>query len=259
MLHHWEEPCLAGTRGSGTVFFGGCPLGCLFCQNHAISHRAGGAPHTAQQLAARFLAMQQRGAHNLNLVTAGHYRPWVQRALALARAQGFSLPVVWNSGGYETTEALDALAADVDIWLLDLKFHAAALAATLADAPDYFPVASAAAKQACRLAGPPVFGGGGLLRRGVILRLLVLPGHHKDAMALLRFMASELPRGGFLLSLMRQYTPPPGLGLPRPLSRRLASYEYRQVLDEAERLGLATGYTQQAESASAAYIPPFEV
>lgn len=260
-LHHWEEPCISGTRGSGTVFFSGCGLGCVFCQNHQISRvhndaLAGKAMDTTT-LADTYLSLQRQGAHNLNLVTATHYRPWVQQALAAARTKGFALPVVWNSSGYETEESMRALAPDVQIWLLDLKFHSSILSAQYANAPDYFEYASRAATLACTLAGPPRFDDVGLLQSGVVLRLPVLSGHRDDAKQLLAWMADTLPPGGFLLSLLRQYTPPAGLCLPSPLHRRLSSFEYRDVADTALRLGLEDGYTQQAGSATQAFVPPF--
>jgi putative pyruvate formate lyase activating enzyme len=135
--HHWEEPCISGSRGSGTVFFTGCPLGCVFCQNHAISHRGGaGRRVTAEELAGIFLDLQRQGVHNLNLVTATHYLPWVQMALGLARGRGLALPVVWNSSGYETAATMAALAGMVDVSLLDLKYKTPALGQRLAAAPD---------------------------------------------------------------------------------------------------------------------------
>lgn len=256
--HHWEEPCISGTKGSGAVFFSGCHLGCAFCQNHSISHGQAGTALSVEDLAACFLKLEGRGVHNLNLVTASHYRPWVMAALQIARGHGFKLPVVWNTGGYERLDSITGLANDVDVWLFDLKFHSPALSAQLAAAPDYFRVASAALQEACRLAGPPVFSADGLLLRGVVLRLLVLPGHKNDAQQLLAWAAENLPRGGFLLSLMSQYTPPQGIQLPSPFNRRLASYEYRAVAGTALELGLQLGYFQDRASASPAYIPPFE-
>lgn len=261
--HHWEEPCISGTRGSGTVFFTGCALGCIFCQNHTISRAecaatAGREMDTAA-LAEAFLTLQAQGVHNLNLVTASHWRPWISEALHRAREHGLALPVVWNSGGYETAEAMVQLATDVDIWLLDMKFYSPQLSDDLANAPNYFEYAAATALQACSLAGSPVYDGERLMQRGVILRLLILPGQRQDAKALLDWMAESLPPGGFVLSLMNQYTPPEHVALPGALGRRLASYEYNDVLEHAHALGLDTGYTQQRTSASAAYIPPFEV
>lgn len=261
--HFWEEPCLSGTAGSGAVFFTGCPLRCSFCQNRALWQKTAGKPVSVLQLAEIYLALQRQGVHNLNLVTAGHWRPQVQQSLALARSQGLNLPVAWNTGSYETPDALRALAGDVDIWLADLKFFSRELSARLAKAPDYFAVASAAIKQMALLAGPPQIDESGLLRRGLMLRILVLPGQREDAKALLRWAANSLPRQGFLLSLMRQYTPPAdaqqpeGRPLPAALKRPLSSFEYKDVLAEAHKLHLLRGYTQGPGSALSAYTPQF--
>ncbi len=257
--HFWEEPCISGTRGSGCVFFSGCGLRCCFCQNATVSHGGFGQTLSTDGLTDLFLSLAAGGVHNLNLVTATHFRPAVQQALADARARGLSLPVVWNTGGYETTETIDALASDVDIWLFDLKFYDPGLAAALCGAPDYFSVASAALLRALEHCGPPVFDDDGLLRRGLILRLLVLPGHRGDAVQILRWVADHLPRDGFLLSLMRQYTPPkdplPRAGLNRPLT----DYEYRRVADVALALGFENGFFQDRGCAEPGYTPPFDL
>ena len=253
--HHWEEPCISGSRGSGTVFFSGCGLGCVFCQNHQISHGGLGRAVSEEELAALFLDLQAQGVHNLNLVTATHFAPGVLAALALAQSRGLRLPVVWNTGGYEAPATIEMLAPKVDIWLFDVKFHSSELSRRLASAPDYFKVASRAAQLAQQAAGPPQIGADGLMRRGFILRVLVLPGHAADAMALLDWAAQSLPQGGFLLSLMRQYTPLPGLA--KPFNRPLSTYEYRKVADHALALGLTQGYTQQAGSAGPGYVPHF--
>lgn len=255
--HMWEEPCISGTRGSGAVFFSGCGLGCLFCQNLTIS-RGGGQAVSVPKLANIFLRLQQQGVHNINLVTAAHYRPWVQAALRQARKNGLLLPVVYNTSGYETPQSIRALAPDISVWLTDFKFHGAALSAQLANAPNYFAIASTALQAMCATAGPPVFDSDGLLQKGVIVRLLVLPGHRQDAIHLLQWMAKNLPQNGFLLSLMNQYTPPEGTTLPSPLHRRTASYEYNAVADEAIRLGLTNGYMQQRTSAELFYTPSFD-
>lgn len=255
--HHWEEPCISGTRGSGAIFFTGCALGCSFCQNHTISRGTAGQPVGILQLVQIFLLLQSQGVHNINLVTAGHYRPWVKRALALARRRGLHLPVVWNTGGYETPDAIQDLQEDVDIWLTDIKFYSPALAKDLAAAPNYFNVASAAAQAMCKTAGPPLFRQG-ILQKGVIIRLLVLPGQRQDAKQLLHWMAEHLPKGGFLLSLMSQYTPPAGLCLPPPFNRRVASFEYNDVVRTAIELELTQGFMQQRSSAAESYTPLFD-
>ena len=258
--HFFEEPCISGTRGSGAVFFSGCPLGCVFCQNHAISRGVAGREADAGELAAVFLQLQAQGVHNLNLVTPTHYRAQILEALAAAKAQGLRVPVVWNTGGYETADAAGALAGAVDIYLTDVKYHSAALSQQLCGARDYFDHAMRFAQDACRAAGPPVFDGAGLLQRGVVVRVLALPGHTDDTVDILHALAEALPKGGFLLSLMRQYTPPENDGhLPRELRRPLASYEYRRVCGAALDLGLENGYFQQKGSVGRAYVPDFDV
>ncbi|MFV0414553.1 MAG: 4Fe-4S cluster-binding domain-containing protein [Oscillospiraceae bacterium] len=256
--HFWEEPCLSGTRGSGTVFFSGCSLGCSFCQNCAISRGGQGWPVTTKELAGVFLSLETQGVHNLNLVTATHYLPWVAKALTLARRQGLSLPVVWNTGGYETLETVAFLHPYANIYLTDLKFYAPALAARLAKAPNYFAVATAALQAMCEQTGTPRFNGEGILQRGTIVRILVLPGQRQDAKELLYWLARNLPKGAFLLSLMSQYTPPPGQPLPAPLNRRIASFEYNDVVNTAVDLGLTGGFMQQRSSAKEEYTPPFD-
>ena len=205
-LHAWEEPCISGTRGSGTVFFSGCSLGCCYCQNYRISAENFGKPLSVPQLAAIFLRLQAQGAHNINLVTATHYAPWVTAALDKARAQGLRLPVVYNTGGYETEQTVRALAPYVDIWLTDMKYVSSALSGEYSAAPDYFAVAAPALRQMLAQAGPPVFGADGLLQRGVIVRHLALPGALHDSLAVLRFLAGLGPQN-FLFSAMSQYTP----------------------------------------------------
>ena len=204
-LQFWEEPCISGTRGSGTVFFSGCALRCCYCQNYAISAENFGKEISVQRLAEIFLALQGQGAHNLNLVTAGHYLPWVCEALDLVKGE-LSIPVVYNTGGYETPEAIAALRGYVDIWLTDLKYRSKALSAEYSAAPDYFDVASAALEAMLAQAGPPRFDADGILQSGVIVRHLALPNAGADTRAVLEYLAT-LPRGSFLLSLMSQYTP----------------------------------------------------
>ncbi len=255
-----QPPARAEAPASGAVFFSGCSLGCVFCQNHAVSRSGGaGRPMDAPALAALFLSLQRRGAYNLNLVTATHWRPWALNALALARAEGLSLPLVWNTGGYESCEAVAELAPHVAVWLFDVKYHSPALAGLLAGAPNYWPTALAALRAAHAAAGPAVQRADGLLQKGVVLRVLVLPGHHRDAMAILRGVAEALPPEEVFLSLMRQYTPNGDARLPKELRRTLSSWEYRQVAGEADRLGFTRGWLQGRHSVGECFVPHFEV
>lgn len=257
-LHFWEEPCISGTRGSGTVFFSGCPLQCCYCQNHDISAGNFGREISNRRLAEIFLELQEQGAHNINLVTAGHYLPWVCEALDLARP-GLTIPVVYNTGGYETPGAVAALRGYVDIWLADIKYCSAALSAEYSNAPDYFDAARAAVKAMIAQAGPPVLDEQGLLRSGVILRHLALPGAGADTRAVLRFMAEELPPGSFLTSLMSQYTPFYKAKEHKALGRRISTYEYRKAVDYAVDLGLTRGFMQEKSSAKEEYTPAFDL
>ena len=263
-LHHWEEPCLSGapddTRGSGTVFFSGCALRCCYCQNYPISQEGVGKAITVDRLAEIFLRLQRDGARNINLVTATQYLPQVRRALNLARADGLALPIVYNTGGYETVAAVKALAGYVDIWLTDFKYADPALADRLSAAPDYPAVAEAALRQMLLQTGAPVYDKEGFLQRGVIVRHLALPGCVQDSRAVLTTLAHLQQETGipFVPSLMSQFTPfykaaEHGLG------RRITTYEYRQVIDEAIRLGLTDGYMQEKSSAREEYTPPFDL
>lgn len=263
-LHHWEEPCLSGApddaRGSGTVFFSGCALRCCYCQNYPISQQGVGKAITAQHLAEIFLRLQQNGARNLNLVTATQYLPWVLEALDSARSAGLALPVVYNTGGYETVETVKALDGYVDVWLADFKYASPDLSDRFSSARDYPAVAEAALRQMLIQTGAPLYDAEGFLQRGVIVRHLALPGCTKDSFAVLQTLARIRKETGipFVPSLMSQFTPfykaaEHGLG------RRITTYEYRKVIDEAIRLGLTDGYMQEKSSAREEYTPPFNL
>jgi putative pyruvate formate lyase activating enzyme len=257
-LHFWEEPCISGRRGSGTVFFSGCPLGCVYCQNHELSHGRKGKEISEERLAEIFVALQNEGAHNINLVTATPYVPQVIRAVKMARP-ALRIPVVYNCGGYERVETIRALKDIVDVYLPDLKYGSGALAQRYSSAGDYFETATAAIEEMVAQTGGLEYDGEGMLIRGVIVRHLVLPGARGDSMAILKWMSEHLPKGKYLLSLMSQYTPVAGLrGYPE-LRRRLTTLEYDSVVNEAVRLGLTDGFMQQRDSANTAYIPPFDL
>ena len=252
-LHFWEEPCISGTRGSGTVFFSGCTLRCAFCQNYEISHLGRGKEITVQRLADIFKMLEDQGAHNINLVTATPFVPAVLDALSLYRP---NLPIVWNTGGYEALDTLKLLEGAVDIYLPDLKHVSPRLSRLCAGAPDYFEAASQAVREMCRQTGPAVYDADGMMKKGVIVRHLILPGCTVDSCKVLDFIAEQLPKDT-PVSLMRQYTPSPYCKIPG-LDRRITDAEYRRVLDHFEALKL-TGYTQEKESADAAYTPPFDL
>ena len=257
-LHFWEEPCISGSRGSGTVFFSGCALGCVYCQNHEISRGCKGKEISTERLAEVFLELQESGAHNINLVTATPYVHEVRRALDMVRTV-LHIPVVYNCGGYERVETIHALAGYVDVYLPDIKYMSAGLAGRYSDAPDYFDAAAAAVAEMIAQTDGLLFDDEGLMRRGVIVRHLVLPGAKNDSIEILRWMSDQLPKGKYKLSLMSQYTPPPGLEAFPEINRRVTSLEYDSVVREAMRLGLTDGYMQERSSASASFTPPFDM
>lgn len=257
-LHFWEEPCISGTRGSGTVFFSGCTLRCCYCQNYRISSDGFGKDITIGRLSEIFLELQQQGAHNINLVTATQYLPQVLEALDLARPR-LKIPVVYNCGGYERVEIIRALKGYADIFLPDLKYFSDEMSSNYSKARDYFTVASKAVTEMICKTGAPVFDSEGIMQKGVIIRHLVLPGGRKDSIKLLRWMKETLPKGQFLLSLMSQFTPTRGCAEHPEINRRITTFEYQSVVDEAVRLGLTDGFMQERSSAKEEYTPPFDL
>ena len=252
-LHFWEEPCISGTRGSGTVFFSGCNLGCVFCQNGSISHGRFGRPVTIPRLREIFQELIAQGAHNINLVTPTHFAPAIREALEAPLA----VPVVWNSGGYELPEALRTLEGKVQIYLPDLKYADGALAARYSGAADYFETATAAIQEMFRQVGRCVWDADGMLQRGVIIRHLLLPGALENTKAVLDWIAGTFPAGSVLVSLMSQYTPQAGAeGL---LRRKVTGAESRAARAYMENLGLTAGYYQDSSSAREEYTPPFDL
>ena len=252
-LHFWEEPCISGTRGSGAVFFSGCTLRCAYCQNYEISHQGKGREISVSQLADIFRALRDQGAHNINLVTGTPFVPAILDALEKYHP---GIPIVWNTGGYETLETLKMLEGAVDVYLPDCKHVSPRLSKLCAGVPDYFEAASQAIREMCRQTGPAMYDEEGMMQRGVIVRHLILPGCTGDSIRVLDFLAENLPEGT-PVSLMRQYTPEPWCEIPG-LDRRITDGEYRRVLDHFETLGL-TGFTQEKESADSAYTPDFDM
>ncbi len=264
-LHHWEEPCISGLSGSGTVFFTGCTLRCCFCQNHSISQEMLGTALTSRRLADIFLELQEQGAHNINLVTATQHLPHVVQALDRVRHR-LHIPVVFNCGGYEREETILSLKDYVDVWLPDLKYFSSRLSDRYSGAKDYFSVASRAILQMIRQAGPPRFytyacdsGSCQLMSRGVLIRHMVLPGQREDSIRLLRWMADTLPKHQYHISLLSQYTPFYKSQQYPELNRRITSYEYQKVVDAAMELGLDQGFLQEKSSAREEYTPPFDL
>ena len=266
-LHPWEEPCISGLHGSGTIFFSSCTLRCCFCQNYQISSEGFGKDISETRLEEIFLELQAQGAHNINLVTPTQYLPSLLPVLKRVKPQ-LSIPIVYNCGGYETAETIGALSEYVDIWLPDLKYYSPILSRRYSQAEDYFAVASRAVEQMIRLTGPPEFGeykdkrsgtACSILRKGVIIRHMVLPRHKDDSIRLLYWMKDTLPKGGFLISLMSQYTPFYRSADYPEINRRITTYEYEKVLNTAIELGLTDGFMQEKSSAKEEYTPPFEL
>lgn len=251
-LHMWEEPCISGTRGSGAVFFSGCGLRCVFCQNEAISQQGEGKIVTPARLAEIFRELEAQGAHNINLVTAAHFVPAVLEALSLYRP---NIPIVYNSSGYESIETLRMLSGVVDIYLPDYKYIDPNMAAMLSGARDYPEVAFAAIAEMIRQTGAPVYDENGMMQRGTLIRHLVLPGLTGDSMKILTHIRDEFP--GIPVSLMGQYTPC-GRALSMPgMNRKIKKKEYARVLAHMEAIGL-DGYRQELGSADGAFIPSFD-
>lgn len=257
-LHFWEEPCISGTGGSGTVFFSGCTLKCCFCQNYQISQEGIGKTISTEELARIFLDLQDQGAENISLVTADQYLPSVLAALNQVKDQ-LQVPVVYNCSGYERLETLRLLSGSVDIYLPDLKYFDSGIAQTYSHAGNYFSYASKAIPEMIRQTGAPRFNQQGVLEKGVIVRHMVLPGQRNDSIRLLHWMADHLEKGSFLLSLMSQYTPFYHASNYPEINRRITTYEYEKVLDEAVRLGLTDGYMQEKSSAKEEYTPAFDL
>lgn len=252
MLHRWEEPCISGSRGSGAVFFSGCVLGCVFCQNGSISRERFGKQISVEHLREIFEDLVTQGAHNINLVSPTPYAHAIIKALG----KPLDVPVVWNTGGYERVETLRALEGKVQIWLPDLKYADNNLAAKYSGAPDYFETASNAILEMYRQAGNCVFEGG-LLKRGVVIRHLLLPGGLNNAKSVMDWIAAHFHPGQVMFSLMSQYTPQPGAqGL---LARKVSGGEYRAALAYMKNVGILDGYCQDSSSAEKEYTPDFDL
>ncbi|MBE6549064.1 MAG: radical SAM protein [Ruminococcaceae bacterium] len=258
-LHMFEEPPISATRGSGTVFFSGCSLRCVFCQNRAISRAKEkdiGREVSVDELCDIFFSLKERGAHNINLVTPTHFADKIAEALLRVRAE-LSIPVVYNSSGYESVETLKMLRGLVDIYMPDFKYGSSECASLYSSAPDYVEVAVDAISEMLRQTGEPKFDSDGLLLRGTLVRHLVLPSHRKDSMLALDKLAKAVPPDKILLSVMSQYTPEFALDCPyKNLHRRVTSFEYNSVVEYASRLGFS-GFTQSRDSASSVYTPDF--
>ena len=254
-LHQWEEPCISGQHGSGTVFFSGCSLRCVYCQNQQISLGRYGALVTEENLLRMFDRLIEQGAHNLNLVNPTHYAPMLAKAL---KKYCSPVPVIYNSGGYERVEMLKALEGLVDIYLPDLQYVDSAVSLRYSGAADYFDYASKAILEMSRQVGKAAFDENGVMKKGLIVRHLILPRNTAQSIKALTWIRENLPEGT-LVSLMCQYTPCGELENFPELQRRLTRREYEKVVDQMLELGLTGGYLQELSSAKEEYIPPFDL
>ncbi len=253
-LHHWEEPCISGTKGAGTVFFAGCNLSCVYCQNYEISERRKGIEVSVERLREIYFELIGEGAHNIDLVTPTHYTHAIFQSLR----EPLPVPVVYNCGGYESVHTVRFLKKKVQCWLPDLKYYGEGPAGRYSDAPDYFQKASAAIEQMFRQTGPYEIGSDGLLKKGVLIRHLILPGQVEDTKRILEYIADTFDEGDVLFSLMRQYTPAGRAADFPEINRRLTDEEYEECEAYMEDLGITDGYVQQKESADSAFTPAFD-
>ena len=289
-LHFWEEPCISGTKGSGAVFFSGCALHCVFCQNEPIAQGTAGKEITPERLVEIFLELQEKGANNINLVTPTHFVPLIVPALRAAKREGLRIPIVYNTSSYEKVSTLQLLDGLVDIYLPDLKYESAALSGLLSNAPDYFETAAAAIAEMVRQVGEPVFAAPDgtqlfapqmndaceeadedtefLMKKGVIVRHLALPGQEADSKRVLSYLLKTYGERIYI-SLMNQYTPIPSVlekTLPKltqsacltGLQRRLTEDEYEALIDFAIENGIENGFIQDQETAQESFIPAFD-
>ena len=257
-LHQWEEPCITGEYGSGTVFFSGCNLKCIFCQNHNIADSFVGQVFSVEELAEAFLRLQQKKASNINLVTAAHFAEQIIPAIHLAKEKGLTIPIVYNSSGYESVKTLQKLQGLMDVYLPDCKFYDLDLSKNYAKAGDYFEVAKAAIAEMVRQVGEPVFDEkSGNMIRGVIVRHLVLPGHTKDSMAILDYLQNTYGNQIYV-SIMNQFTPVIKQEKYINLNRRVTKREYEKVLNYAIEIGIENAFVQDGETASESFIPEFD-
>lgn len=256
-LHMWEEPCISGTRGSGAVFFSGCSLRCIFCQNYEIAEGNCAKEISKERLSEIFLELQEQGAANINLVTAAHFAPAVIEALKKAKAQGMYLPVIYNSSGYERVETIRMMEEVVDVWLPDFKYMDHQLAFQYSRAGDYPETARAAIREMMDAAGNCVYDEEGYIQKGVIIRHLILPGHTKNSIAVLDELYKTY-EDDLTISLMNQYTPLPQVCDIPDLNRRVTKREYEKVLDHALNLGITNGFFQEGGTAKESFIPLFD-
>lgn len=257
-VHFYEEPPISGTNGSGTIFFSGCHLKCIFCQNYSISNEGFGKEITVERLSEIFLEQQLRNVHNINLVSATHFTPLVCRAIKLAKNNGLYLPIVWNSSGYESIETLKMLEGLVDIYLPDIKYFDSNMAIEYSKAPNYFNIATDALSEMMKQIGEAKFDENGIMKKGVIIRHLVLPSSRKDSIKIIEKLAEKFGTEIYL-SILNQYTPIYNACQHPVLKRKLTTFEYNSVVDRCIELGFNNVFIQKKSSQSSKFTPHFDL
>lgn len=256
-LHMWEEPCISGTAGSGAVFFSGCNLRCVFCQNYDISRAKAGLEVSSGRLVEIFLELQEKGANNINLVTPTHYAHKLPAVIEQARRRGLVIPTVYNCGGYEKPETVEMLKDYIDVWMPDFKYLSSELSLKYSGAADYFERACVALKKMVENIGAPVYDSKGLMKRGVLVRHLVLPGQTADSKRILRYLHDNFG-SDIVISIMNQFTPLDHLEDFPELNRKVSNEEYARVVDFADRIGIEQCYIQEGGTVSESFIPAFD-
>jgi len=257
-LHYWEEPCISGKNGSGTVFFSGCNLKCVFCQNNAISHKGIGMDITNERLSEIFLEQQSKGAHNINLVTPTHFVPQIIEAIKIARNNGLMLPIVYNSSGYENIETIKALEGYIDIYLPDLKYFTDTYSIKYSNAPNYFNIASKAIEEMYKQVGRAIFDAAGMMKKGVIIRHLMLPGLLFDSKKIIDYIYTTFGDNVYI-SLMNQYTPVNNLERYPEINKPLNPKHYESLIDYCLSLDIKNAFIQEDGTVSESFIPEFDL
>ena len=256
-LHMWEEPCISGEKGSGTVFFSGCAMGCIFCQNHEIAKGLRGKTITVERLSEIFLELQEKGANNINLVTPSHYVPQIIEALDRSREQGLILPIVYNSSGYEKKETIKQLEGYVDVYLPDFKYMNDDIAYRYSHCPDYSNYAKESIEEMVRQTGKPEFFSNGIMKKGTIVRHLSLPGYLEDSKDILDYLHEQY-KNNIYISIMNQYTPLVTVEEYPEINRKVTKKEYDELISYALMLGIRNAYTQDDETQDESFIPDFD-
>lgn len=259
-LHHWEEPCISGVSGSGTIFFAGCSLGCVFCQNYAISDGKSeyGVEVDADRLVEIFYELEEKGANNINFVTPTHFMPHIKSAIIKAKDKGFTLPFIYNTSGYEKADMIKELEGLIDVYLPDMKYFDNELAFKYSKTKDYFEMASIAIEEMVRQTGKAQFGDNGIIKKGVIVRHMILPGHTKDSKKVIEYLYKTYG-DSIYISIMNQYTPVKSERMKQypELGRSITDREYNKVIDYAIESGVVNAYIQEGDTCKESFIPDF--